>query len=139
VLNGFVKPGVIFINLTTGKDVAFIDSPDSQRAYNELQVTPDGTRLLAINRGIPNISAFGLYSTINLTTRTIVSTITMSNSTTKAWVIPGQVVLTPAVAANKPPVANAGPDQVVSTQTGCTASVKLDGTGSSDPDNDKLV
>jgi hypothetical protein len=40
---------------------------------------------------------------------------------------------------NQPPVANAGPDQTVSVGPDCTASVTLDGSSSSDPDEDPLT
>jgi hypothetical protein len=39
---------------------------------------------------------------------------------------------------NQPPVAEAGPDQSVAAGPDCTASVALDGRGSSDPDGDTL-
>ncbi len=39
----------------------------------------------------------------------------------------------------RPPVANAGPDQTVSADTKCMAQVTLDGRGSSDPDDDPLT
>jgi hypothetical protein len=37
------------------------------------------------------------------------------------------------------PTSDAGPDQTVETGADCTAEVRLDGTGSSDPDNDGLT
>jgi hypothetical protein len=40
---------------------------------------------------------------------------------------------------NQPPVADAGPDQRVSANSGCQGEVTLDGTGSTDPDNDTLT
>ena len=40
--------------------------------------------------------------------------------------------------ANKPPLADAGPDQTVSAGGACNAAVTLDGTGSTDPDGDVL-
>lgn len=40
---------------------------------------------------------------------------------------------------NRPPVVNAGPDQVVSAGPACSANVTLNGTGSSDPDLDPLT
>ncbi|MBI4641834.1 MAG: PKD domain-containing protein, partial [Candidatus Tectomicrobia bacterium] len=40
---------------------------------------------------------------------------------------------------NRPPIANAGPDQVVEAMSPAGASVALDGTGSSDPDGDPLT
>ncbi|MGB2712621.1 MAG: HYR domain-containing protein, partial [Vicinamibacterales bacterium] len=40
---------------------------------------------------------------------------------------------------NTPPVANAGPDQVVSAGDSCRATVTLNGTGSSDPEGDGLT
>jgi hypothetical protein len=40
---------------------------------------------------------------------------------------------------NRPPVADAGPDQRVSANSGCQGEVTLDGTGSTDPDNDTLT
>ena len=40
---------------------------------------------------------------------------------------------------NHPPVANAGPNQTVTAGADCRASVVLDGTGSSDPDDDALT
>jgi len=45
-------------------------------------------------------------------------------------------ILTPV---NRPPVANAGPDQLVSVGATCQAPVTLNGTGSSDPDGDTLT
>ncbi len=42
-------------------------------------------------------------------------------------------------AFNRPPVANAGPDQVVAAGASCRANVRLDGSGSSDPDGDALT
>lgn len=51
-----------------------------------------------------------------------------------------QIVLeVPALATNNPPVANAGPDQVVSADATCRSAVTLNGTGSSDPDGDALT
>jgi len=41
--------------------------------------------------------------------------------------------------ANQPPVANAGEDQTVPADASCSATVSLDGSGSSDPDNDPLT
>ncbi len=40
---------------------------------------------------------------------------------------------------NRPPVANAGPDQIVEATSPAGADVTLDGSGSSDPDNDPLT
>jgi hypothetical protein len=40
---------------------------------------------------------------------------------------------------NRPPIANAGPDQTVSADGACLGQVTLDGTGSSDPDGDALT
>ena len=40
---------------------------------------------------------------------------------------------------NRPPTANAGPDQIVSASASCQAIVTLNGTGSSDPDGDTLT
>jgi hypothetical protein len=48
----------------------------------------------------------------------------------------GAMILTPV---NRPPVANAGPDQLVSVGATCQAPVTLNGTGSSDPDGDTLT
>lgn len=44
-----------------------------------------------------------------------------------------------ATPINRPPVANAGPDQLVSVGATCQAPVTLNGTGSSDPDGDSLT
>jgi hypothetical protein len=43
------------------------------------------------------------------------------------------------VSKNQPPVANAGPDQTVEQMSSEGATVTLNGTGSSDPDNDTLT
>ncbi len=40
---------------------------------------------------------------------------------------------------NRPPVADAGADQAVSVGSGCVAPVTLDGSASSDPDDDALI
>ena len=40
---------------------------------------------------------------------------------------------------NTPPIANAGPDQIVSAGDSCRATVTLNGTGSSDPEGDPLT
>jgi hypothetical protein len=40
---------------------------------------------------------------------------------------------------NRPPVADAGPDQVVEAGSGCLGTAVLDGSGSSDPDGDALA
>lgn len=40
---------------------------------------------------------------------------------------------------NNPPVANAGPDQTVEVGSGCMGTVTLNGSGSSDPDEDLLA
>lgn len=40
---------------------------------------------------------------------------------------------------NTPPIANAGPDQVVSAGASCQATVTLNGTASSDPEGDALT
>ncbi len=40
---------------------------------------------------------------------------------------------------NHPPIANAGPDQTLSANANCKASATLDGTGSTDPDDDTLT
>lgn len=40
---------------------------------------------------------------------------------------------------NRPPVADAGPDQRVSANSSCQGEVTLEGTGSTDPDNDTLT
>ena len=50
-------------------------------------------------------------------------------------IIADQTEGTPPPAENRPPVADAGPDQDVQTGTG----VQLDGTGSSDPDGDPIT
>ena len=42
------------------------------------------------------------------------------------------------ITVNQAPIANAGPDQVVTVAPGDTAMVTLDGSGSSDPDGDPL-
>lgn len=43
------------------------------------------------------------------------------------------------VMANRPPSANAGADQVVSSQGGSGTEIVLDGSGSSDPDGDGMI
>jgi len=51
---------------------------------------------------------------------------------------PGATLGIDVPSANKPPVANAGADQVIEA-TGHTTPFTLDGTGSSDPDGDTLI
>lgn len=47
--------------------------------------------------------------------------------------------VTVVTSVNRPPTANAGPDQIVSAAASCQAVVTLNGTGSSDPDGDTLT
>jgi large repetitive protein len=47
--------------------------------------------------------------------------------------------VTLATRVNRPPTANAGPDQIVSAGTNCQTMVALNGTASSDPDGDTLT
>lgn len=44
-----------------------------------------------------------------------------------------------SLSTNQPPSSNAGPDQTVPVGPDCTATVALDGSGSSDPDQDSLT
>ncbi|MHC4661938.1 MAG: FG-GAP repeat domain-containing protein [Planctomycetota bacterium] len=48
-------------------------------------------------------------------------------------------IATPPCAPNNPPVADAGPDQIINLTEGALASVMLDGSGSYDPDGDALT
>jgi uncharacterized repeat protein (TIGR01451 family) len=47
--------------------------------------------------------------------------------------------VTLATRVNRPPTANAGPDQIVSAGTNCQTMVAFNGTASSDPDGDTLT
>jgi len=49
------------------------------------------------------------------------------------------VLMKSTLRLERPPVANAGPDQTVSADATCMAQVTLDGRGSSDPDDDPLT
>jgi hypothetical protein len=51
----------------------------------------------------------------------------------------GAAYLVLGVRINTPPVADAGPDQLVGAGADCSATVTLDGTGSWDPDGDTLA
>ena len=48
------------------------------------------------------------------------------------------ITVTQGNQGNRPPVANAGPDQTVTVSAGALAHVRLDGSGSYDPDGDTL-
>lgn len=50
-----------------------------------------------------------------------------------------ETVRVTVIDVNRPPVANAGPDQVIEATSPAGASVTLNGTGSSDPDGDTLT
>ena len=90
--------------------------------------TPSKVSWSSSNISAATISVSGLSSGLNAGTSSITATSgRVSGSTTLTVVNP-----------NRPPVANAGPDQAVIV-TGATTTITLNGSGSSDPDSDALT
>ena len=120
-----VKPGnTVFLNGTTTENVTSI-----------IQVTWDfGDNTTQVNGTSPDLlNATHIYTTSGVYNATL--TVKFNSSLNKTETAQATITVTD----NQPPIANAGPDQTVE-QTGPEgANVTLDGTGSSDPNNDTLT
>lgn len=98
---------------------------------------PDGTRVYVANIGILSSSEPDTISIIDTGSSTVVNTITppcpvrCSNN-------PVEIAFATSP-ANQPPLADAGPDQVVEATSSSGAIIWLDGSASDDPDGDPLT
>ena len=93
-----------------------------------LDPSADSVMWSSSDAAVASVSSSGLASAVDAGATTITAT---SNS------VSGSTTLTVSN-PNRPPVANAGPDQTVEASGPSGAAVTLDGSGSSDPDGDAL-
>jgi LmbE family N-acetylglucosaminyl deacetylase len=84
---------------------------------------------------LPNDGSGLSVSVPNITTTTLTLTVNSVSASTQNVGLAEIEAWTPAGGGNQPPVANAGPDQNVTTG----AAVTLDGSGSSDPNGNPLT
>jgi len=119
--------------VNTGETV-FLNGTTTENVTSIIQVTWDfGDNTTAVNGTSPDLlNATHIFTTPGIYNATL--TVKFNSALNKTET--ASAIIT--VNENQPPIANAGPDQTVE-QTGPEgANVTLDGTGSSDPDNNTL-
>jgi hypothetical protein len=118
----------------TGQTTMF-NGTTTENATSIIQITWDfGDNSTAVNGTSPDLlNATHVYTTAGVCNATITvkfdSTLNQTETATA----------TITVTENTPPIADAGPDQTVEQNNPQGAMVTLNGTGSSDPDNDTLT
>jgi hypothetical protein len=120
--------------VNTGKTV-YLNGTTTENVTSIIKVTWDfGDNTTQVNGTSPDLlNATHIYTTAGVYNATL--TVKFNSSLNKTETAQATITVTD----NKPPIANAGPDQTVE-QTGPEgANVTLDGTGSSDPNNDTLT
>jgi hypothetical protein len=106
---------------------ASTDPDNDTLTYDWKQVTAAGT------------TPVGGTATLNLSRTAGVHTFRLTVSDGRGGSSTDEVVITINPEPNQPPIAKAGSDQTMRAGTSGTASVSLNGGGSSDPDGDKLI
>jgi probable HAF family extracellular repeat protein len=125
---GFAGIETLFVNITLDPNPGRIQATITLPLASRL---PEGTSL-ALFKFDPGTGTF-------VDTR-IVGTVDQGGATaTFSGVIEFSIFVGLQPTANRPPLADAGPDQIVSAGADCLATVTLNGTGSSDPDGDALA
>jgi uncharacterized repeat protein (TIGR01451 family) len=131
---------------STAPDVVLTDTLSGQESFVSASATAGsctGTWAIACNLG-----ALSSGQRVTVTVRTTAIRIPDMARTFDNTAVVTTAALDPNPAnnsagvvmnVNAPPVANAGPDQVVSAGDSCRATVTLNGTGSSDPEGDTLT
>jgi PKD repeat protein len=120
--------------VNTGETV-FLNGTTTENMTSIIQVTWDfGDNTTQVNGTSPDLlNATHIYTTPGVYNATL--TVKFNSDLNKTET--AQAMIT--VSENQPPIANAGPDQTVEQTSPEGANVTLDGTGSSDPNNDTLT
>ena len=131
---------------STAPDVVLTDGLSSQESFVSASATAGsctGTSEIACNLG-----SLSSGQRVTVTVRTTAIRIPDMARTFDNFAVVTTTALDPNPAnnsagvvmnVNTPPIAHAGPDQVVSAGDSCRATVTLNGTGSSDPEGDALT
>ncbi len=119
-----VKTGeTVFLNGTTTENITSITQVTWDFGDNTTQVNGTSPDLLNTTHVYTESGAYNVTLTVKFNSE-------LNKTETASAVI--------TVTENQPPIANAGPDQTVEQTSPEGANVTLDGTASSDPDNDVL-
>jgi hypothetical protein len=128
---GFQASGTSFVSITLAPNRSPLPPPGATITLPLAIPLPPGTTL-SLFKIDPSTGRF-------IDTK-IVGTVDQGGATaTFSGVIEFSIFVGLQPTANRPPVADAGPDQVISVGARCQAAVTLDGTGSTDPDGDTLT
>jgi len=116
-------------------DTVFLNGTTTENVTSIIQVTWDfGDNTTQVNGTSPDLlNATHIYTTPGVYNATL--TVKFNSELNKTETANAMIT----VSENQPPIANAGPDQTVEQTSPEGANVTLDGTGSSDPNNDPLT